>query len=247
MKFINWSSFGKFSLVAATFWTIIQIVSSLNQDEKQFEALIEINDFVIPDELKIYISPVEQLKKAEELTDSIVHIDTMSVYDRWILSQAIRNFVTEKYSINFNHYFDDLAIIDLKSESNKVVKSINVDIDGKGYFQLLDQNKKSTYGNFDQTIKIGDLRALNSMKLYLWTEYKIQPSDVRINYEDDFIIPSETIKVSGFFAWLGKYSIAENLFLRLLPFLLAIMMLIAIIIIFFPEISKLIGNKHTPE
>lgn len=220
-------SIGKVIALTASVLTIIALLFELynyiTKESETLSASIKSTEFQFP---SILVGDVmESLPR--DIIDSIFALrarcDTsMKQLDRLShFAEFINSKITHPEVRNFGyyHYF---WIIEISNPGNIPVSSISIDVNRGGYYRLISEEDSVKESLFGKNIIVGNLRPQNKAKVYIWADDPADYRNVKINYSTGFIYPKKINDVSGFYAWVTKYSPIENLFLRIIPFSLLV-------------------------
>jgi hypothetical protein len=243
----RWETIGKIGVLLSIIWVSVQLFNYFSSTTGKIRATMKSSKFILPAliEKNMFTSlPNEIINSLNKLNSDR---DTSLKQFRGALFKYERlkhfhDYLTSKitnYDYNNFKYYRYFWTINLINPSSKLVQSINVDIETDGYYQLISQDDSSTASFYTHNIQIGDLRPQNKATLFVWSSYTSEVKKVKINYKDGFIIPEEIKEVTGFYGWLSKYSLTENIFLRLLPFLLICYLIFSTIILVIKKRSGL--------
>lgn len=231
MKFnsvFRWETVLKLAAILSIIWISIQLVNYFSSSTEKISATIKSSAFYLP--ATIVKNMFTYLPT--EINDSLFELNSGKVNSLKQYKEStfqlgrikqFRDYLTSKIT-NLDYYkfkeYRYLWTINISNHSSLTVQSINVDIDEDGFYQLISQENNMTSAFYNHNILIGELRPQNKVTLFIWSIYPSEVAKVKINHKDGFLIPEQIKEVTGFYSWLTKYTLTENIFLRLFPFLL---------------------------
>jgi len=126
------------------------------------------------------------------------------------------DFLNESYS----HLL--IVKLNISNNSKKKVQGLNIELKCDGFYELINQEDKTIFSEFDHIINLDDLRPGNSIFLIIWPNLYIEADEVKIIFDGGVNKPKVEFKTSlsrfslFFDKWGGKIFIVLLIFSLLL-------------------------------
>jgi hypothetical protein len=187
---------GGLSAIAALIWVTINISSVT----RKLSATIETNPYSLPFEIRSYIEHFDFYK-----ADTVFRNSIKSEYGLLFMDTLFKQLKNIESFDRFSRYCHELT---LRNKGRKNIRDVKVSAPYLGgYYQYVDDNNNSFWGNFSNSITIQSIEPKSSLSVILYSSKPIfDEKDIKISYPDNVLYPKRLYKVKGF---LGFFLTAD--------------------------------------
>jgi len=221
-RFFGWV--GKFSLIVALIWGLIQIFSFFSASDYSITVdgehsfwelpesfkreLVDLKYSVIYDSLETLLPIIGDEKKRKKTARS--------------LYEYFHSQIDSAFDYDFR-YVRSIWSFKLRNEGKKEIKDLRLELPFDGFYNLKGSGEGPISSKFSKNIKVGDLRPSNEYYVTVWSEQTSESfyeNDTRVTYENGIITIRYPAKVTGLLAWFAR----NKEFLLLFPFVVALVL-----------------------
>ena len=234
----SWKYLGIISTVLLVIISTFQIIDWVDNKKSKVKARIFTSKYHIPLGLDKKYSPFKMFEIQNQINDILEETINNKEYKQVAdsISQLLISNFQSSFLSNASSY--SLVEINLISNSSKIIKGLNIEMDASGLCQVIDQEGKEKILKFDHLIPLDNLRPNNSIKVFIWTTNLYWREKTKINFDGGYVIPTEEKRISGFFLFLNDW---WSSLLFIIPLLFSISWLI------FVFIRQYIGSQKGPK
>jgi len=177
IKTKGWKYFGKFSAVVFLIGGIIAIINAVPKIEVQLDVQGEYTNYNISTDIYNIISDVRKIQSSnhiyEELTSQLKRYN-IKEYELTYFSDSLSNDFDKAWTyLDIDNIFNFRQQLSLNIVNRGIISAhdfiLNLPISGT--YMIIDSSDKITRGEFNKTIKIGDINAKDKYNVYIWTTY----------------------------------------------------------------------------
>ena len=208
-----WETFGKASAVLTLAATAYGLWIAMFPSKEDVVASVYYQRYVISPDLITAIDGLRAALYETEITKALATIPDLDVPEEKLekigknIYEVSKSKWTPKFQYDIEKYRSFTAVI-IKNTGDKAAKNIHIDTPLNGVVLVTRNDNTQSVSNFNQSIKVGDLRANNSVTLSIWSEEGMSE-----HYEEDFNLTHEnglgsfnfSTRVTGFDKFLVNY------------------------------------------
>lgn len=233
---MNWSTANKVAVVFGIIggiYLLFQIYNSFFSARSAFESEILIREINTPIQLQQYSfrdeinellpKSYDRYELTEQISDSLNFFFDVPAYKS---RRIIRDLIPEEPDyIELRSDIDSLITTsiqplkanyfvqtNIKNTGDKIARSVRFEIPSYGYFELVQNGEVTKYGNFRNSINIGDLIVQNNAQISIWSfehvsNYDVKTSkEIRYTFNEGVIYPKtiELVISEGILFWMYK-------------------------------------------